>query len=215
MDIFASSDRTRRWTCQVQVCASTGKSRMAPPTTTGSTRHDQFEHVCVERCPLTTRRTAIRSRNSCGNECRAHSQTELRRDCSPEAEAETRRSRADECTITGSRAEQSLTRGAERRLRYRFLRQRLQRRGVPSDAQKWTTRGTAESTTMPTTRWPTELWDHLSPRTVPGRERVFLRVGLGSPRPRVARERACGGSARSLWLGVWCAASLGKFWRST
>ena len=45
---------------------------------------------------------------------------------------------------------------------------------------------------------------------------VFLRVGLGSPRPRVARERACGGSARrSLWLGVWCAASLGKFWRST
>ena len=37
------------------------------------------------------------------------------------------------------------------------------------------------------------------------RERgVFLR-------PRVARERACGGSARrSLWLGVWCAASLGS-----
>ena len=38
---------------------------------------------------------------------------------------------------------------------------------------------------------------------------------LGSPRPRVARERACGGSARcSPWLGVWCAVSLGKFWRS-
>ena len=37
-------------------------------------------------------------------------------------------------------------------------------------------------------------------------------MGLGSPRPRVARERACGGSARrSLWLGVLCAASLEKF----
>ena len=152
MDIFASSDRTRRWTCQVQVCASTGKSTMA-----------------------------TRSRNSCGNECRAHSQTELRWDCSPQAEAETRRCRADECTIAGSRAEQSLTRGAERRLRYRPSRQRLQRRGSSSDAQKWTTRGTAESTTMPTTRWPTELWDHLSPRTVPGGEGVFLRVVLGFP----------------------------------
>ena len=70
---------------------------------------------------------------------------------------ETRRTRADECTIAGSRAEQSLTRGAERRLWYRPSRKRLQRRGIPSDAQKWTTRGTAESTTMPTTRWPTEL----------------------------------------------------------
>ena len=40
MGRFASSDRTRRWTCWVQVCASTGKSRMALPTTTGSTRHD-------------------------------------------------------------------------------------------------------------------------------------------------------------------------------
>ena len=57
---------------------------------------------------------------------------------------------------------------------------------------------------------------HLSPRTMPGGRGVFLRVGLEFPRPRVARERACGGSARrSLWLGVWCAASLGKFWRST
>ena len=62
---------------------------------------------------------------------------------------------------------------------------------------------------------PTELWDHSSPRTVL-EGGVFLRVGLEFPRPRVARERACGGSARrSLWLGVWCAASLGKFWYST
>ena len=90
---------------------------------------NQFELVCVERCPLTTRHTAVRSGNSCGNECRTHSQTELRRGCSPEAEAETRRSRADDCTIAGSRAEQSLTRGADRRLRYRPSRQRLQRRG--------------------------------------------------------------------------------------
>ena len=95
---------------------------------------------------------------------------------------------------------------------------RVHDRGKPSrakpdercNAQKWTTRGTAESTIMPTTRWPTELWDHSSPRTVPGGRGVFLRVVLGSPRPRVARERACGGSARrSLWLGVWCAISLG------
>ena len=53
----------------------------------------------------------------------------------------------------------------------------------------------------------------LSPRTVLGERGVFLRVGLGSPRPRVPRERACGGSARrSLRLGVWCAASL---WESS
>ena len=40
--------------------------------------------------------------------------------------------------------------------------------------------------------------------------------GEESPRPRVARERACGGSARrSLWLGVLCAALLGTFVRST
>ena len=48
----SSRRRTRRWTCWVEVCASTGKSRMALPTTTGSTRHDvrpvnQFE--CLRR----------------------------------------------------------------------------------------------------------------------------------------------------------------------
>ena len=99
-------------------------ARARETTRTGSTRHadrsiNQFEHLCVERCPLTTRHTARRSGDSCGNECRTHSQTELRRDYSPEAEAETRRTRADECTIAGSRAEQSLTRGADRRLRNR------------------------------------------------------------------------------------------------
>ena len=40
---------------------------------------------------------------------------------------------------------------------YRPSRHRLQRRDSSCDAQKWTTRGTAESTTMPTTRWPSEL----------------------------------------------------------
>ena len=54
-----------------------------------------------------------------------------------------------------------------------------QRRGVPSDAPKWTTRGTAESTTMPTT----------SPRAVPGGGAVFLGMGLGS---RVAYGFVCG-----------------------
>ena len=37
MGIFASSDRTRRWTCQVQDCTSTGNNMALP--TTGSTRH--------------------------------------------------------------------------------------------------------------------------------------------------------------------------------
>ena len=59
-------------------------------------------------------------------------------------------------------------------------------------------------------------WDYLSPRTVPGGGGVFLSVVLGFPRPRVACERACEGSARrSLWLGVWCAASMENLCRST
>ena len=37
----------------------------------------------------------------------------------------------------GNQAEQSLTRGTVRRLRYRPSRHRLQQRGVPGDAQKW------------------------------------------------------------------------------
>ena len=32
---------------------------------------DQFEHVCVEECPLTTRHTAKRSGDSCGESHRA------------------------------------------------------------------------------------------------------------------------------------------------
>ena len=85
---------------------------------------NQLRHVCVERCPLTTRHTAARSGDSCGGTSADHTRelfmttlTELWRDRDPEAEAVTRRSRADECTIAGSQAEQSLKRGAERRLR--------------------------------------------------------------------------------------------------
>ena len=118
------------------------------------------------------------------DECRSHSRvvttlTELWRDRDPEAEAATRRSRADELTIAGSQAEQSLKRGTECRA-CRPSRQRLQRRGVPSDVQKWTTRGTAGTTTMPTVRWPTELWtgpEHPSSgaaRCLKGRGEIFL-----------------------------------------
>ena len=90
----------------------------------------------------------------------------------------------------------------------RIQSRRVHDRGKPSRAKPdercrtpFAVRGTAESTTMPTTRWPTELWDHLPPRTVPGGGGVFLRVGLAA--------------RRSLWLGVWCAVSLGKLCRST
>ena len=105
-----------------------------------------------------------------GRQLRRVATTELRRDCSPEAEAgesqtvatnhdrPTRRcseqTRAEQrhgmtsgtrpggeegppWTIAGNRAEQGLTRGAVRRLRYRPSRHRLHQRGVPSDAQEW------------------------------------------------------------------------------
>ena len=67
---------------------------------------------------------------------------------------ETRRSRADECTIAGSRAEQSLTKCAERRLRTDFEAQtpttkQFQRRAKVDHA--W--HGGIHD--MPTTRWPT------------------------------------------------------------
>ena len=139
---FARARVRAEWLCQQQ---------QAPPDMmTG-----QSIRTCLRRGPRGTQPYAAGT--AAGMSVVRTLERELRRDCSPEAEAETRRSRADECTIVGSRAEQSLTRGAERRLRYRPSRQRLQRRGVSSDAQKWTTRGTAESTTMPTTRRPTEL----------------------------------------------------------
>ena len=72
--------------------------------------------------------------------------------------------------------------GADRRLRYRLSRQRLQRRDVPGDAQKWTTRGTAESTTMPRIRWPTELWRCAACESACGVEHVGQHVDEGVAR---------------------------------
>ena len=62
MGTFASSDGTRRWTCSV-------RPARAPKTTRrGSTGHpvNQHRHACVERCPLTTKHTANRSGDNCG-----------------------------------------------------------------------------------------------------------------------------------------------------
>ena len=71
---FASSDRTRRWTCLLRAQHKHGRSAKTP-TVTGSTRHaapvNQFEHVCVEECPLTMRHTAKRIVDSCGESHRA------------------------------------------------------------------------------------------------------------------------------------------------
>ena len=138
---------------------------MALPITTGSTRHDdrvnQFEHVCVERCPLTTRHTAIRS----GGQLRERVSYALSNRVSAELQPGGRSGN----TVIQSRRVHDRGKPSRAKPDERLQnvvcgagpsRQRLQRRGVPSDAQKWTTRGTSESTTMPTTRWPTELWDH-------------------------------------------------------
>ena len=64
MGTFASSDRTRRWTCSVRPCTSTGDNKNRLHQTCRPV--NQFEHVCVEKCPLTMRHTAIRGGDSCG-----------------------------------------------------------------------------------------------------------------------------------------------------
>ena len=62
MGVFASSAFSRRWTCEVQACTSTGEG--AEQLHNNDRLHktcrpvNQFEHVCVEKCPLTTRHTA-------------------------------------------------------------------------------------------------------------------------------------------------------------
>ena len=120
----------------------------------------QFEHVCVEECPLTTRHTAERRGDSCGESHRAsagvhpggrneESQTMATnhdrptRRCSEQTRAERRHGKTSGTrpggeegplwTIAGNRTEQSRTKGAV----CRPSRLRLQRRGVPSDAQEW------------------------------------------------------------------------------
>ena len=57
---FASSDRTRRWTCFLRVQHKHGRSTRLHNNRLHQTcrRVNQFEHVCVEECPLTTRHTA-------------------------------------------------------------------------------------------------------------------------------------------------------------
>ena len=62
---FASSDRRGVGRACCGNCTGTGGAQDS--TETFSTRHasGQFEHVCVEKCPLTTRHTANRSGDSC------------------------------------------------------------------------------------------------------------------------------------------------------
>ena len=64
---FASSDRTRRWTCLLRVQHKHGRSTRLHNNRLHQTCRpvNQFEHVCVEECPLTTRHTASRSGDSC------------------------------------------------------------------------------------------------------------------------------------------------------
>ena len=112
---------------------------------------NQLRHVCVEKCPLTTRHVAHKHAAGTAAEERVLITLE-------KALAGARPGgRSSNTTIQSRRVHD---RGKPSR------GQRLQRRGVPSDVQKWTTRGTAETTTMPTVRWPTELWS----RTVSGEE---------------------------------------------
>ena len=64
---FASSDRTRRWTCLLRGQHKHGRSTRLHNNKLHQTCRpvNQFEHVCVEECPLTTRHTANRSGDSC------------------------------------------------------------------------------------------------------------------------------------------------------
>ena len=60
---FASSDRTRRWTCLLQVTAQAREEEhKTPQQTTGSTRHADWSinssMSASRECPLTTRHTA-------------------------------------------------------------------------------------------------------------------------------------------------------------
>ena len=72
---FASSDRTRRWTCLVQEQDKHGGAERLHNNhrlhqTCGPV--NQFRHVCVEECPLTTSHTAARSGDNCGGTSAGH-----------------------------------------------------------------------------------------------------------------------------------------------
>ena len=70
---IASSDRTRRWTCMLRGQHKHGRSTRLHSNRLHQTCRpvNQFEHVCVEKCPLTTRHTAKRSGDSCGESHRS------------------------------------------------------------------------------------------------------------------------------------------------
>ena len=129
MGIFASSDRSLRWTCLVQACASTGKSRMALPTTTGSTRHDDRSinsNMCASRGAHWPRGTQPYAAETAAGTSVVRT---LKQSFGGTAARRPKRQHDDleqTSTIAGSQAEQSLTRGADRRLRYRPSMHRLQ-----------------------------------------------------------------------------------------
>ena len=90
---------------------------------------NQLRHVCVEKCPLTTRHVATRTLRGQLREERVLITLE-------KALAGSRPGgQSGNTTIQSSRVHD---RGKPSR------GQRLQRRGIPSDVQEWTTRGTAE-----------------------------------------------------------------------
>ena len=212
MGIFASSDRPRRWTCLVQVCASTGKSRMALPTT----------HSPPDMMTGQSIRTCLRREVPTDHE--AHSHT-------PRGQLRERVSYA-----LSHRASAGLQPGG-RSGNTMIQSRRVHDRGKPSRAKPDEEAQNAVCGTdlrgkdsngeaFPATRKSGPHVARRNPRPCrrqggqPSSGIINLHAqcleGEESPRPRVARERACGGSARrSLWAGVWCAASLGKLCRST
>ena len=70
---IASSDRTRRWTCMLRGQHKHGRSTRLHSNRLHQTCRpvNQFEHVWLEKCLLTTRHTAKRSGDSCGESHRA------------------------------------------------------------------------------------------------------------------------------------------------
>ena len=142
-------------------------------TTTGSTRHADrsisLGMSASRSAPLTTRHVATRTLRGQLREERVLITLE-------KALAGSRPGgQCGNTTIQSKRVNDrgmpSPKRGAERSFRTDL-------RGLSSDVQKWTTRGTAEPRTMPTVRWPTELWDHFSTHSA-WRERSLSQSGSG------------------------------------
>ena len=66
----AATGRARRWTCFVRPAHTRGGAAQLHNNRLHQTCRpvNQYTHVCVERCPLTMRHAAERSRDSCGSE---------------------------------------------------------------------------------------------------------------------------------------------------